>query len=200
MRLQGCERSSFAERGADLYETPPAAVHALAAVEELPPVIWEPCAGRGAIMRELVRLGFRVVAHDLHAWPDADRGIIAGRDFFRAKRAPVGISCIITNPPFKMADAFVRHGLELVPRVIVLQRLAALEGAGRSDLIDYHLRRVWLGRERLPMMHREGWNGRKLKVAGAPFAWFVFEHEPRHQPAFAITRISWRGALPQAAE
>ena len=174
MRLQGCERASFAERGADLYETPPAAVRALLAVEELPRRIWEPCAGRGAIVRELIDAGHRVTASDLHSWPDADPGIMGGRDFFRIDRAPIGCSCIVTNPPFKAADGFVRHGLELVPLVVVLLRLAALEGAGRADLIDRHLARVWLGRERLPMMHRDGWQGRRLAVAGAPFAWFVF--------------------------
>src|SRR5215203_1005246 len=162
MRLQGCDRSSFAERGADLYETPAEAVRALIAVENLPPQIWEPCAGRGAIVRELKRAGHDVVAHDLNDWPGADLGIETPIDFLMERAAPAGCSCIVTNPPFKLANAFIRHGLALAPRVVVLLRLAALEGNGRSDLIDRHLRRVWLGRERLPMMHREGWEGSKL--------------------------------------
>ena len=82
-----------------------------------------------------------------------------------------------------------------MPLVIVLLRLAALEGTARSDLIDHHLRRVWLGRERLPMMHREGWNGRRLGQAGAPFAWFVFEREPRLR-----VRLSRSAACPGGVE
>ena len=77
-----------------------------------------------------------------------------------------------------------------MPLVIVLLRLAALEGAGRSDLIDHHLRFVWLGRERLPMMHREGWQGLRLTSTGAPFAWFVFEREARPGQAFEMRRMS----------
>ena len=42
------------------------------------------------------------------------------------------------------------------------------------------------------MMHREGWSGRRLGNAGAPFAWFVFEREARPGQAFEIRRMSWR--------
>jgi hypothetical protein len=192
MRLQGCERSALATRRDDLHETPPEAVRALLAVEPLPQKIWEPCAGRGAIVRELVWAGHEVSAMDLVAYDGADPNIETPIDFLMEYRAPSGFDYIVTNPPFKLADEFVRHGLTLVSRVVVLLRLAALEGAGRSDLIDRHLRRVWLGRERLPMMHREGWTGPRLTSAGAPFAWFVFEREPRSEIAFMMGRMSWR--------
>ena len=72
MRLQGCERSALAARRDDLHETPPEAARALLAVEPLPHKIWEPCAGRGAIVRELVRVGHEVCAMDLVA--RAERG------------------------------------------------------------------------------------------------------------------------------
>ena len=52
------------------------------------------------------------------------------------RTAPAGVSCILTNPPFSIADQFIRHGLDLGCDVLVLLRLMALEGAGRSDLID----------------------------------------------------------------
>ena len=43
------------ERGNDLYETPPVAVHALLRVEALPrsAVIWEPACGPGSIVTVL---------------------------------------------------------------------------------------------------------------------------------------------------
>ena len=54
------------------------------------------------------------------------------------------------------ADEFVRHALTLVPRVVFLLRLAFLEGVGRSDVIDGgQLARVYVFRNRLPMMDRE---------------------------------------------
>ena len=50
------------------------------------------------------------------------------------------------------------------------------------------------------MMHREGWEGPKIGNSGAPFAWFVFDAEPR--PAgepIALFRMSWRETTGAAA-
>lgn len=192
MRI-GASRGSLADRKDDLYETPPEAVRTLLRVEPLPRVIWEPAAGRGAISREL--LGHKVICTDLVAYEGADEGIQTGIDFLMERVAPAGAQAIVTNPPFKLADEFIRHGLTLVPTVIVLLRLMALEGANRADLIDRHLLRVWAGMERLPMMHREGWAGPKLGNSGAPFAWFVFSAHPRPAGSpIALHRMSWRAA------
>ena len=191
MRTAVMQRHSWADRGNDLYETPSVAIRALIAtgeVERLGAPVWEPCAGRGAILRELKAAGFLSIAQDLVAYDGADEGIETPIDFLfeRAARGP-----IVTNPPYKIQDQFIRHGLSLGVPVIVLLRLATLEGAARTDLIDIHLRRVWAGIERLPMMHRDGWEGPKNGNSGAPFAWFVFEPGKR-LGAIELRRISWR--------
>src|SRR6516162_8818181 len=60
------QRHPLAERGHDLYETPDVAVEALLRVERLPHRIWEPAAGRGAIVRVLLRrAGHAVIASDV---------------------------------------------------------------------------------------------------------------------------------------
>lgn len=192
MRTAVMQRHSFADRGNDLYETPACATRALIAsgeVETLGAPIWEPCAGRGAILRELKAAGFLTIAQDLVAYDHADGGIETPIDFLmeRTARGP-----IVTNPPYKIQDQFIRHGLSLGVPVVVLLRLVAIEGAGRSDLIDTHLRRVWAGIERLPGMHRDGWEGPKNN-SGAPFAWFVFEPGKR-MGAIELRRMSWRPA------
>lgn len=188
----GAARHSLAERGNDCYETPLEAVQTLLRVERLPARIWEPACGPGAIVRPLRKAGHKVTATDL-----VDYGLEAsesGVDFLMETRAPTGVRTIVTNPPFKLANEFVRHGLDLCPTVILLLRLAYLEGAGtRADLLDNHLRRVWVGRERLPMMHRLGWEGPKLGSAGIPFAWFVFTRRPTGG-VIRARRMSWRGA------
>lgn len=190
---QGAARHSLAERGNDLYETPAVAVQVLLRHESLPPVVWEPAAGRGAISRELEAAGLSVWKSDLVAYEGADSGIETPIDFLFECVAPVRAGCIVTNPPYKLSDQFIRHGLTLVPRVIVLLRLMAIEGAGRRDLMDNHCRRIWAGIERLPFMHREGWEGPKNSNSGVPFAWFVFDSEPRSGP-IELQRISWRRA------
>lgn len=191
---QGASRHALKARRDDLYETPRLATLALLRVEKLAPCIWEPAAGRGAIARELIAAGHHVEMTDLVAHPGADAGIVSGVDFLMETSPPrADIGDIVTNPPFKIGDEFVRRGLSLAPRVIVLLRLMAIEGRNRSDLVDRHLRRVWAGVERLPAMHREGWEGNKLAGSGAPFAWFVFEAAPRGDAPIELRRMSWRG-------
>jgi hypothetical protein len=161
-------------------------VYALLQVEPLPHQIWEPAAGRGSIVQVLRRRGHQVLASDL-----TDYGALhlAGRDFLLETKAPLSCQCIVTNPPYKLAGEFVRHGLELVPKVVVLLRLAFLEGIKRSDLIDGTLARVWVFRNRLPRMHRDGWKGRRASSTIA-FAWFVFERE--HTGPVQLGRITWK--------
>ncbi len=184
---QGASRHALADRKDDLYETPACAVRALLRVEptlQWKQWIWEPCAGRGAIVRELRAFGHGVHAMDLVAHPGADPGILTPIDFLMEWAKPDCAASIVTNPPYKLADDFIRHGLGLGLPVIVLLRLMAIEGAGRSDLIDNHLR--------LPTMHREGWDGPRMSASGAPFAWFVFEPGPRGNEPVELRRMSWR--------
>ena len=103
----------------------------------------------------------------------------------------VALDAIVTNPPYRLADRFIRKGLGLGVPVIVLLRLMALEGAKRSDIMA-HLRHVFVGIERLPMMHREGWTGPKHETAAMPFAWFYFHPAKRSGDIFTVSRISWR--------
>ena len=118
------QRHRLAERGLDLYETPEVATLALLKVENLPKRIWEPAAGRGRIARVLSAAGHQVIQHDLidYGVPDIE----TGRDFLLTRGAPAGCTCILTNPPFKIANKFVAHALNLAPTVIMLLRLAFL--------------------------------------------------------------------------
>jgi len=189
---QGADRGALAARKDDLYESPRCAVLTLMRIENLPARIWEPAAGRGAISRELMAAGHDVASHDLVAHHGADPYITSRIDFLMERSAP-RVDAIVTNPPYKNADDFIRHGLVLGLPVIVLLRLMFIEGAGRSDLIDRHLVRVWAGIERLPQMHREGWEGKRQTNSGAPFAWFVFDPEPHAEDVgFTVRRMSWR--------
>jgi len=118
----GVQHHSHAERGHDMYETPAQAVHALLLVEQLPLHIWEPAAGRGAIVRILRDAGHVVFASDLVDYGEPTH--FSGRDFLLEREAPAGCEMILTNPPFKFAEQFVAHALDLCPRVIMLLRLA----------------------------------------------------------------------------
>jgi hypothetical protein len=181
-------RHSLAARGPDFYATPPEAVRALLRVEKLTRKVWEPAAGCGAIAETLRTAGHIVHASDLHDWgcPDCRIGV----DFLDARRAPAGVTCIVTNPPYKLAEQFVTHGLKRCPYVVMLLRLAFLESERRSPLLDYGLlARVHVFKDRLPFMHRHNWEAPRASSAIC-FAWFVFDRN--HRGPATLNRISWR--------
>lgn len=185
----GDKRHALKETKNQLYETPPEAVHALLGVEDLPQLIWEPACGPGSIARVLRSAGRQVYATDLVDYESRDQDM-AGWDFLLERQLPIGVQAIVTNPPFKNAAAFVGKALELCPRVYMLMRLAFLEGVGRSDLLDGgHLARVYVFRNRLPMMHRDGWDGPKSTNTMA-FAWFCWDLS--HDGATELRRVSWK--------
>jgi hypothetical protein len=177
----GNARAALSDRGDDVYETPPSAVAALLRKEKLPEHIWEPCCGTGLIVEVLRTSGYRVTASDL----------IGDRiDFLMEWRAPEGAGAIVTNPPYKLAADFVRHGLKLVPMVAMLLRLNFLESDARSDLIDGgSLARVHVFADRLPRMHRQGWEGPRSSSTTA-YAWFVWERD--HAGPITLDRIRCR--------
>ena len=194
--VTGVAMTPQAERGLDLYETPSPAIEALLRAEPLPPDLWEPACGPGAIVRVLRAHGHRVIGSDVADYGDPTH--FYGRDFLMEQKAPDGCGCIITNPPFMHANNFVRHAVTLAPRVIMLLRLAFLEGTGRSDILDGGtLARVYVFRNRLPMMHRNVWQGQQASSAMA-FAWFVWD--ANHQGRTELRRISWEAEADDAAE
>lgn len=178
---------SRAVRGRDLYETPSVAVRALLRVEKLPRRIWEPADGNGAISRVLRRAGHRVATSD----------IARGVDFLTSERMPKQSRAIVTNPPFQLASKFAAHAVMLSPYVAMLMRLGFLEtghpchanGRARLFCLDQQPpARVYVFRQRLPMMHRDGWKGRRTTSAMA-FCWIVWDR--RHRGPTELLRISW---------
>jgi hypothetical protein len=179
------QRHPHSERGHDLYETPAVATEALLRVEQLPRLIWEPAAGRGAIANVLRAHGHEVIASDLIDYGVPGQGVF---DFLRTGNAS-DLDCIVTNPPFKIAQAFVEHALLLCPKVIMLLRLAFLESERRCDILDdAGLARVHVFRKRLPMMHRDSYTGPKAN-SGMAFAWMVWERG--HRGPAQLRRLSW---------
>ena len=182
----GNARGPLRDRGNDLYETPECATLALLRVEQLPKRIWEPACGRGAIVRVLRAHGHEVLASDLidYGGPTC----FYRRNFLLEHKLPECCECILTNPPFSLAEEFVEHALELCPHVIMLLRLAFLESERRSRILDTgSLARIHVFRRRLPMMHRDSWTGPKASSAMA-FAWFVWDRG--HIGPATINRVS----------
>jgi hypothetical protein len=187
------QRHALAERGDDLYETPPVAVEALLRVERIPCRVWEPACGPGAIVRVLRAHGHDVFASDLVDYGDPTS--FCRRDFLMEYKPPPGFGeCILTNPPFKLVEQFVAHAIEVCPLVIMLLRFVFYESERRRDLLENcGLARIHCFRKLLPMMHRAGWEGRK-STSGMPFAWYVWDCG--YTGPTIIDRISWEAPAP----
>ena len=179
-------RAPLRDHPNDCYYTPPCAVDALLAIEKLPRLIWEPACGTGNIVKVLREAGHNVIATDLHY-----RGCPSSRalDFLQHRPKRREVDAIVTNPPYSLAEQFIAKSLLHAPLVVMLLRLAFLESVRRTPLLDTGmLARVHVFANRLPMMHRDGWKGRKASSAIA-FAWFVFNRG--HRGPATIDRIRW---------
>jgi hypothetical protein len=182
------------KRGLDFYASPYAALPPLLAAErrKLPRVLWEPACGNGALVIPLRNRGFVVTATDIvdRGCPDAH-----ARDFFDVKSThALGI---VTNPPFDGSaggiEDFAEHAARLSPYVAILARLAWFEGAGRHSWWGrMGLRRIIKIADRLPMMHREGYEGPKLSNSGQCFGWFIFEPGMRPKAFTPVYSRLWK--------
>lgn len=196
--LTGNKTASKATRGDDFYASPYAALPPLLVAEgkRLPRVLWEPACGNGSLVVPLRNRGFDVRATDLNDWgcPDATAGV----DFLDAYAMKVRASLpadigIVTNPPFGIVEQFIDRAVAMSPYVALLLRLAFLESEGRMKWFPrVGLRRVHVIGERLPMMHRFGYDGPKLSTAGMCFAWFIFEPGARKSQQVPVRWISWK--------
>lgn len=201
--LTGNRTATDAVRGPDFYASPYAALPPLLVAEgkRLPKVLWEPSCGNGALVLPLRNRGFEVTATDLHDWgcPESHGGVdfisaVADRyspgQFGDSQIRPWGI---VTNPPFGDVEEYVERAVGLSPYVALLLRLAFLESEGRMNWFPHvGLRRIHIISERLPMMHRHGYDGPKLSNAGMCFAWFIFEKHKRPALQVPVRWISWK--------
>jgi hypothetical protein len=206
----GTKTATKDERGDDLYETPIEAVRALLALESFVTSVWEPSVGRGAILRPLEAAGYDVRISDA-----VDRGMTtedgeaqevgdfllmrADEDFAAGMRSGPDI---VTNPPYGIANAYIAHALrEFRPgkmaMLLNLNFLAGFDDPDRCFCMDENPpSRIYVFTRRLPMMHRDGWDGPKAS-SQMNTAWFVWERQLGgtrydHKGYPEIIRIDWQ--------
>ena len=159
----------------DFYVEPAWAVDALLnAIGIVLGWVWDPACGTGTIPRACNRRGIRAVGSDI-----ASRGYgRTGVDFLTTTK--LRAETIICNPPFSLAEEFVRHARKLgARRVVIMQRLAFLEGRARHDRLfrDDPPTNVWVhcGRVSMP----PGDVDVKPKGGAVAFAWFDWDARAR---------------------
>ena len=113
----------WARKPADLYPTPVDCTYSLLPhIAPLLPAkakVWEPACADGQMVKPLQEFGYNVMATDLRPEVKCGKG---GVDFLGPDTSyhKQNYDAVITNPPFKAADQFIRRALEVAPVVVML--------------------------------------------------------------------------------
>ena len=154
----------------DFYVEPAWCSERLFAVEPFAGLIWDPAAGSGTIPRAARAAGLSNFASDI-----ADHGCGPRQDFLIAS-APAEAFDIVTNPPFRLARAFVERALTLGARkTAVIFPTARLNAARWLEPLP--LAKIYLLTPRPSMPPGEVIaRGERPGGGRTDFAWLVFNH------------------------
>ena len=118
--------SAAGRRPSDLYPTPAEVTVALLRFLNFPSgvSVWEPAAGDGDMADVISRYAFPVYVTDIRDGTDFLQSCIDGADW------------IITNPPFSLAEEFIRHAAELNKPFAMLLKAQYWHAAKRAKLFE----------------------------------------------------------------
>ena len=168
----------------DFYATDPIAVTQL--IEQgggvkLNQDIWECACGQGHLSEELKRYGYNVRSTDL-----IDRGYgESGIDFLSCKKIWKGD--ILTNPPYKLAQDFIEHALDIIlpgNKVFMFLKLQFLEGKGRRKLFETkQLKTLYVSSSRILCAKNADFKAMKDGGGSAvAYGWYEFEKDYNGDP------------------
>lgn len=170
----------------DFYATDPKSTKAL--LDEVKfegDLFLEPCCGQGHIA-EVIKEYYpnaKITAIDL-----VDRGYGTGGIDFLTYNPTVKFDNIITNPPFVLAQEFIKHSLDIIKddgKIAMFLKVQFLEGTKRKKFFDeVPLRYVYVFRARqAPWMNGNPLNENGKKWSSTMcFAWFIFEKGYNGEP------------------
>jgi hypothetical protein len=182
--------SGFKRVEGDRYWTESWVTQALIDGVKLRGLIWEPACGRGDMADVLIAAGYEVMVSDIAG--DALGCKNAAKADFLAHGSPGdALFSIVTNPPYVLAEEFIRHAIDLTARASGMVAMLL-----RNEYDCAASRRYLFEREafaaKLVLTRRPRWADGLGQSSASPrhnFAWYLWDH---HNSAPA--RIKW---LPQ---
>lgn len=209
------QRRKVAPDSLDYFPTPPFATRALCewlagqlgGLAQM--TAWEPGCGELHMVRPLREYLGNVRASDVHRYCDGHELI----DFLMFGREEPMVDLVISNPPFRLAEAFIETGLRVARRgVAMLVRSAFLEGQNRYESIwstnpPSHVlqfcERVVMLQDRLvqsgaadPFSEQPG----RRASSATSYCWLVWLKADDHFPGDGETRLLWIPACRQRLE
>lgn len=165
--------SGYARLPDDAYNTPAWVTEALLDNVKLPRHIWEPAAGDGVMVRVLQQYGHIVMATDIAGATKTD---------FLQQRTGRTLPAIVTNPPYSLADKFIRHALKLMEpcngRVAMLLRNEFDSAKKRADLFADNPHFT----AKLVLTRRPRWIEDTTTSPRHNFAWYIWDYSHEGPP------------------
>lgn len=200
----GTKSASKADKGDQLYETPIEATRTVLALESFSEIIKEPFVGKAAILRPLEAAGYDVLISDL-----VDRGITTQHgevqqvgDFLLSEPGETVGTDIFTNPPYgDLANKCLAHALRIhkpgkMAALLNLNFMCGFDDPDRRYVMDESPpSRVYVFTRRLPMMHRDGWDG-NIASSQMNTGFFIWERNEdgsygSGDGSFRVIRVDW---------
>jgi hypothetical protein len=164
----------YARAQLDHYPTPPDVTQALLPFLQLhrgARHIWEPACGNGAMAKVLGANGYAVRATDIRHYGYAEQET-EPLDFLKSATAA---EMIVTNPPYELAEEFIRQAITLTQdRIGVAALLLRHEydcASGRNDLFS----QMPFARK-ITLLWRPRWIPDTTTSPRFPYAWFLWDH------------------------
>jgi hypothetical protein len=145
----------YAREPYDLYETPEWCTRVLVPYLPKDTMIWEPACGHLAITMALSKLGYKLCSTDIQM----------GIDFLKSE---ILWDVIVTNPPYSLAEEFVRHALP-ARFVAMLLRNEWDCAKTRNDLFK------WPFSKKIVLTSRPRWIKGSTGAPRHNYAWYVWD-------------------------
>lgn len=170
----------------DWYVEPFECSMALFDLEEFQGSVWDPSCGLGRILDSAEKAGHTVIGSDI-----VTRGSYCDfeKDFLSISEGEVEFDNIVSNPPFNLAEKFVRHGLELLPhggKMAMILPMVWLSGfSTKRDWLPYSPLRKYFAISPRPSMPPGAVIQAGVKAGNGTkdFAWFIWEKGYCGQPS-----------------
>lgn len=133
--------------------------------------IWEPACGEGHLSKLLEEEGYKVISSDL-----IDRGFgTPNINFLKTDKKWKGD--ILTNPPYKFAQEFVEHSLNILENgcyCIMFLKIQFLEGKARLQFFKkYPLKYIYVNSAR--QLCAMNGDFEKYKAMAICYCWYIWE-------------------------
>lgn len=158
----------------DFYPTPPSATEALFSKEKFDGMVWECASGNGSMSKVIEKYN-QCFSSDIRT----DNGVYGAKEIDFLKTL-FPFPNIITNPPYKLAERFVYHALELPTiKVAMFLKLVFLESSSRYKLFKTTpLKIVYVFSKRQTLSPR----GEVTTGGLIAYAWFVWDKSYSGKP------------------